>query len=293
MKKTIFVMLLLIFHAGIILHASNSIPLFDAIKKKMVSVKIKGRGYTSDNSSAHYGKCVSLKIRNLTSQPLNVNMEAGRRLKCVYDSVQDMLVSRSDMYALAPNASGDFTISAFCSQKHDRAPSESSIFDISSMSEGYLYELAVLIESLACFDNTGQQAVWVLTDSISPNNISGADAAKVKKLKDFVTFAMAHGTPEKQYGFTYDYSFPNKSNSGFIIKGEVNWNMPYTSFVTISVYDNQNTKIATIFAEKPYKPGYQTYTYDLANTTFKEGELYWLRVEGCGKCLKELAIKME
>ncbi|MEI6122628.1 MAG: hypothetical protein WCQ95_03285 [Bacteroidota bacterium] len=293
MKKFISILLLLVLSAGISTKATNALSLFEAVKNKMVTVTLAGRGYSVENGTSHYGKCISLEIKNLTSQSLELKVEVGRRLKCVYDSIQDMMISRSEMFALAPYAKYDYTINAFCTQKHDRAPGETSFYDLSSMSEGYLFQLAQLIESLDCQNNTGQQAVWVLTDSISPNDITGADASKVKKLKDFVEFALASSKKQGISGMMYDYSFPDKTTAGFAIKGEINWNMPYTSFVTITIYDNQNNKVAILFAEKPYKTGFQTYNYDLTNTAFKEGELYWLRVEGCGKRLKELAIKME
>jgi len=292
MKKSIFVMLLLVFSAGISTKATNSMSLFEAVKKKLVEVKFCGKGYTAENTS-YYGKCISLQIKNICSQNLELNVEAGRRLRCVYDSIQDMMISHTQMFALAPNQSSDYTINAFCTQKHDRAPSETSIFNLDGMSEGYLYQLVQLIETLGCQDNTGQQAVWVLTDSISSSNITGTDEAKVKKLKDFVEFAVASMKKERSAGVMYDYSFPDKTNTGFSIKGEINWNMPYTSFVSLTIYDNSNNKIITLFTEKPYKSGLQSYYYSLYNTDFKEGELYWLRVEGCGKRLKEVAIKME
>jgi hypothetical protein len=293
MKTKIFVLLALIMCSYVLSAETLSLSLFEAIQKKMVKVDIKGRGYSADNSHGHYGRCITMKIKNLLAQPLELSVETGRRLTCVYDSVQDMMVAKNEMFALGPNGTSDYTIYAFCTQKHDRSPGENSNFMLDGMSEGYLHELALLIESLGTLDNTGQQAVWVLTDSISPNEISGSDAAKVKKLKDFVSFAVANMKAERASGFIYDYSFPDKSTKGFSLKGEINWDMPWSGLVSLTIYDNHNQKIKVIFDEKMYRSGFQTFDYNLSNLSLKEHELYWLRVDGCGKRLKEIAVKME
>ncbi|MEI6851985.1 MAG: hypothetical protein WCL06_04045 [Bacteroidota bacterium] len=293
MKTKLFVLIPLLICSYVLQAEILSLSLFEAIQKKMVKVDIRGLGYSSENSHGHYGKCITMNITNLVSQALQLNVETGRRLTCVYDSIQDMMVAKNEMFALGPNGSSDFTISAFCTQKHDRSPSETSHFTLDGMSEGYLHELSLLIESLGCFDNTGQNAVWVLTDSISPDQISGEDAAKVKKLKEFVVYAVSHMKEEKTVGFIYDYSFPDKTEKGFTLKGEINWDMPYSGLVSLTIYDNHNQKVKVLFDERLYKSGFQTFDYNLADLKLKENELYWLRVDGCGKRLKEVAVKMD
>ncbi len=293
MKKLILFVFSLVLSSGIFASETMTMSLFDAIQKKLVKVVFKGRGYTSDNGCAHYGKCMSLTVKNISSQRLDLKLEAGRKLKCFKDTVQDMIVSRTEMFALGPGGSSDFTINAFCTQKHEHAPDVANVFDMQGMAGGYLYELIQLIESLDCQDNAGQQAVWVLTDSISPDNITGTDAEKVKKLKKFVEFAISKIKADKISGVIYDYSFPDKTNEGFKISGEINWTMPYSGTVTLSVYDNKGKKVIDIFTGVPYKSGFQSFNYELANTMFREGELYWLKVVSGGQWLKELAITMK
>ena len=293
MKTKIFVLLAFVMYSYVLPAENVTLSLFEAIQKKMVTVDIKGRGYTGENNFGHYGKCIYLKIRNLNAKPLTLSVETGRKLTCIFDSVQDMMVAKSETFNLAANGSSDFTINAFCTQKNDRSPGETSVFKLDAMTEGYLNQLALLIENLGLLDNTGQQAVWVLTDSLSPNMISGKDAEKVKKLKDFVTFAVASMKAERNTKFMYDYSFPDKTDKGFILKGEINWDMPYSGLVSLTIYDNHNKKIKVIFNEKMYRSGFQTFDYNLQNLSLQQNELYWLRIDGCGKRLKEVAVKME
>jgi hypothetical protein len=293
MKTKIFVLLLLSFSCSIITAETLTFNLFDAIQRKMVKADFKGRGFAPDNTYNHYGKCIFLKIKNLTPQPLKLSLETGRKLTCVYDSIQNMMVAKSDLFELPANGISDYTIYAFCTEQHDRGPGESSIYNLDDMSQGYLKEVALLIESLGAFDDSGQQAVWVLTDNNSPSNIRGANAEKVKKLKDFVEYAIKNMKEEKSSDFIYDYSYPERNGNGFTLKGEINWEMPYSGLVSLTIYDNHNKKIKVIFDEKIYRSGFQAFKYNLENLSLNENELYWLRVDGCGKRLKEVAVKME
>jgi len=293
MKKLMLFVFSLVLCSGIFASETATTSLFDAVQKKLVKVVFKGRGYTSDNGSSHYGKCISLYIKNISSQRLELKLEAGRKLKCFKDTVQDMIVSKTEMFALGPGGSSDYTINAFCTQKHEHSPGVTNAFDMQGMAGGYLYELIQLIESLDCQDNAGQQAVWVLTDSISPDNVTGGDAEKAKKLKKFVEFAIGKIKANKASGVIYDYSFPDKTNEGFKITGEINWTMPYSGTVTLSVYDNKGKKVVDIFTGVHYKSGFQSFNYELANTMFREGEMYWLKVASGGQWLKELAITMK
>lgn len=293
MKKLIPFAFSLVMSSCIFAGETASYTLFDAIQKNLVRVLFKGRGITSENSSSHYGRCITLNVKNMSAQRLELKLEAGRKLKCYKDSVQNMMVSQTEVFALGPGNTSDFTINAFCTQKRASGPGPKNAYSMQGLADGYLYELVQLIESLGCQDNMGQQAVWVLTDSISPENITGSDAAKAKKLRNFVEFALKRVKTEKVGGYIYDYSFPDKTNKGYKIKGEINWTMPYTETVTLSVYDNKGKKVADIFAGMPFKSGFQTYDYDYANNTFRDGDMYWLRLISGGTMLKEVAITMK
>ncbi|HNW70966.1 MAG TPA: hypothetical protein PKI01_11220 [Bacteroidales bacterium] len=293
MKKLITFVFSLVLSSCIFAGETASYTLFEAVQNKLVKVVFKGRGVTPENSNSHYGRCISLSIKNITSQRLELKLEAGRKLRCYKDSVQSMMVSKTEMFALGPGNTSDFTINAFCTKKNSGSPRPENVYTMQGMAEGYLYELVQLIENLDCQNNLGQQAVWALTDSISPSNISGDDAAKAKKLRDFVEFAIKHSKSEKANGFNYDYSYPDKIYNGYKIKGEINWDMPNSGTVTLSVYDSKGKKVADIFTGVPFNTGFQAYDYEIANNVFTEGNTYWLRVISGGRQLKEVAVTMK
>lgn len=292
MKTILFIALLCT--SSLFLTASNiTVNLYEAIQKKMVKVGINGRGYTSAEHTSNTGKCIKINIKNLTQNSLNLKLETGRKLHCIYDSIQDMMVARRELFALSPMEEEEYTIYAFCTQKRDQSPSISSKFTLEGLSEGYLYDLSLLIEDLKAFDNTGQQAVWVLTDKEKSKSIRGSNEQTVNKLKMFVEYAIANPDYKRNNSYIYDYSYPDKNENGYELKGEINWDMPYTGLVSLILYDNNNQKVKVLFDEYLFRSGFQTYDYKLQSPLMKKDELYWLRVEGFGTKIKEIAIKID
>ena len=133
---------------------TNSYTLEDALKKGLVTATFTGQ---KDASPSHYGKCIQLILKNISNQNLSINLENGRRLDCIYDSVQDMLVTHSEVFALLPSQKRECTIYAMCTQKHDRSPHETSVYHLGAMAESVLVELTMLIEKYDAQDGTGQR----------------------------------------------------------------------------------------------------------------------------------------
>ena len=232
-----------------------------------------------------------MHIKNLTYGALSLSLENGRRLKCTYDSVQDMLVTKAEIFALGGQSEQDFKVYAMCSQKHDRCPSTTSIFSLSELANGYLLQLTQLIEKLNCFDRTGQSAVWVLTDGDDPANVTGSDSITVKALKTLLV--KARSVAQRDEKFIYDYSFPQVKNGSFKIEGDFVWQMQYAGKVSLWIYDNNGNRISSIFLEKYYSHGTQTYHYSVQDPEFKPGEMYWLRLMADRTKLKEVAVTMD
>lgn len=276
--------------AGYSSGSPQSYTLSEAIAKKMIKVTIKGGNYET-GSSSYYGKCISMTIKNLTQGALNLTLENGRKLKCTYDSVQDMLVTKSEVFALGGLSEHEYKVYAMCSQKHDRCPSTTSVFNLSEVANGYLLQLTQLIEKLNAHDRTGQSAVWVLTDGDDPNNVTGSDTMVVRSLKGLL--AKARATVKRDEKFIYDYSFPQVTNGAFKIEGDFVWQMQYAGKVSLWIYDNSGNKLSSIFLNKYYDRGTQTFHYSVQDPEFRPGEMYWIRLMADRTKLKEVAVTMD
>jgi hypothetical protein len=294
MGKSNFMLAVLlgVLFAGPSFGSGNSYTIEDALNRKLITVSITGR---KDATTAYYGGCITLIISNTSNQNLSIRLENGRRLNCVNDTIQDMLVTQSEMMALVPSQKKELTIYAMCSQKHDRSPKPNSVFRLGAMAESQIVKLTALIEKYNVQNYTGQEAVWVLTDNEDPSSISGDDQEIVKLLRECVTGAVVEQKKvnTREPGFIYDYSYPKVDENAFTIEGDFAFQMSYKNFVSLYIYDNYGNRIKVVFQDVPYSTGMQNYHYKITSSDFRPGELYWLRMKSDSKTLKELAIQMD
>jgi hypothetical protein len=295
MKKVVFIMFASIMIARLSFGSAAVVPysIIDAINKKLIKVTVSGRGYTNDNSSSYWGKCINLHIKNLTYGKIEIKMESGRKLKCVYDSIQDMIITKTEMISLSPNESSDFTIYAMCGELRNSVPSTSSFFKFGSVVDGQLLKVVKMIEELDVQNDAGQAAVWVFTDNMSPDNIKtySGDKERAKKLQEFVY--LLKGIDKKEPGYIYDYSYPKTDSVFTNIQGEIQWVMNAPAKVSFILYDNYGNKILTIFENFDFGKGLQSYRYILPNLSLAKGELYWLRLKSAGVKIKEISIQTD
>ncbi len=295
MKKVVFIIIAFItitkLSSGSV--SGNSYLITDAINKKLIKVIVSGRGYTPENTSAYWGKCINLRIKNLTYGKLEIKMESGRKLKCVYDSVQDMIITKTEMISLNPSESSDFTIYAMCGELSNGSPSASSLYKFGNFVEDKLLKVVKMIEELEVQNDAGQAAIWVFTDNMSPDNIRtySGDKDRAKKLQEYV-YALK-GINKKETGYIYDYSYPKADSNYVKFEGEIQWIMKSPGKVSFILYDNFGNKIRTIFEDVEFGVGLQSYRYKLPDLVLAKGELYWLRLKSAGTKIKEISIQTD
>ncbi len=269
---------------------TNSYTLEDAIKRKLVSAEIVG---STNPVHAYYGQCITLKLKNKSSQDLSLQLESGRRLNCDYDSVQDMMITKSEIIALLPSQAKEFLIYAMCCEKSNHSPSNNTSYNLGAMADVTLVKLAQLIEKLEAQDYGGQQAVWVITNGADPEYINSDNPSATKVLREFVINALKGITEvTREPGFIYDYSYPKTDGKTFTLEGDFSWEMPYQSFVSLYIYDNNGNRICVIFQDAAFTSGLNSYHYKISSDALVSGGLYWIRMKQNNKTLKELAVTM-
>jgi hypothetical protein len=290
-SKFTLVLLVGLFISSPMIAETNSYTLEDAIKRKLVTAEIIGR---TNPDHAYYGECINIRLKNTSGQNLSLNLESGRRLNCDYDSVQDMMITKSEIFALLPSQTKEFVINAMCCEKSNRSPSNTTSYNLGAMADATLVQLARLIENLNAQDYAGQHAVWVITDGVDPEGINGSSEAVTKALREFVINAINGKTAMVQDpGFIYDYSYPKTDGQNITVEGDFTWEMPYQSFVSLYIYDNSGNRVCVIFQDAAFASGMNNYHYKITTAALQSGGLYWIRMKQSNKTLKELAITMD
>ncbi|MBA3706670.1 MAG: hypothetical protein H0W84_12445, partial [Bacteroidetes bacterium] len=149
--------------------ANNAISLEDAVKKGFLKLVIKSRGgYTGD--------VIEMKLQNNSSQKLDLNIEAGRRLDSKISTEQDILVTQSQDFFVNAKQTRTLMVYGMCCQAHNSCPRNNSDYSIGKLADSNLVKLANFIDKNKYYTNfTAQQAVWVVSDNKSLASITDGD----------------------------------------------------------------------------------------------------------------------
>lgn len=270
----IFLIVLLI-PTGI--YANQKMLLKDAVDKKLVSAKISGTGYSGSSISAHYGECMKFEITNLSSTPLDLVLEAGRFLIPENDSVQAMMLTKEMFISLKAKGNQVVIANAMCSEKPKRSPNSKRKFSFGTIATGKLLQLAKLIEKYNYQDNTGQAAVWVITNNAPISSLYSSDSIKLRILKNFLLDKSSSNN-------TYF-----KESTEVSIEGKFAWTMDKNALVKVVVLNDSGNEIATIMNDTKFEKGKQVYNFKYSGCLLESGKTYKVRLKIQDFTVDELA----
>lgn len=182
MKKLVYIIILAFFAILITSYTYMSLPveLIQAIQDKKISVVVASTG-------SYTGKCIELKIKNLTNAPYALTVEAGTIFIPEDEGEQTILVPQKNVIALQSLETKSVTIVGYCTELKDRCPQTSSMFTIAKNSSQALADLILFMAPLKSLDESLiQQSIWCITDDESPANVMGDDAVTTKALRAFL-----------------------------------------------------------------------------------------------------------
>lgn len=171
---------------------SAKVKLADAISKHQITVEVIGNG-------GYNGKSLNMKATNKTNYPLEIEVEAGSVFASADESVQDLMITQSETFALKPRASHTANLFTMCIQSHNMSPSLGDLFTYGRKANGDLLELAKLIDENDYQNSTAQSAVWSITDGGSITDIYGSDTAMVRTLAELIS--QSKNIPLSQFNF--------------------------------------------------------------------------------------------
>ncbi|MBL7930362.1 MAG: hypothetical protein JNL60_00585, partial [Bacteroidia bacterium] len=109
------------FHAKIL-------SLQNALEQKKVSIKVLSLG-------GHHGECIQMEIKNISTENLTLEIEAGRRLNSINDLEQDILIVKEQRVDIGPGETRETKVKGYCCQADKLSPSERSRYDVNKIAE--------------------------------------------------------------------------------------------------------------------------------------------------------------
>jgi len=261
--------------------ATDPVSIKTASDNKLIKVDIHGTAFDlgTPASKRYYGECISIKVENLTSNILYLKLENGRKLISDYDSIQNMIITHHLEFTLNGKETATYKVFGMCIEKNDFAPDGKSTFKFGEIADGFLFQLTQLLEKNNYQDHAGQSAVWAITDHIDTTAIYSSDNSEKNILRKFIgTYQIA--TADKKIVPIYD---PEKTTyiekKEYSISGKIDWTMNSNTFASLLVYDEQGNLISTIFNNRKFEEGEQSYDFKVVSCLIQKEKKYLVRLK--------------
>ncbi len=263
--------------------AADEISLDDAIKKKLITAQIKGRG-------GFTGPVIDLSIKSISTQPVTIKVEPGRKLHPDDPAMQDILVTQRLVVVLKPSEEKKLVLNGMCCISHNKPPSPGIGFKVGKMADSSLIKLANFINSTRMHSSAdAQHAVWVFSDN---KRIEGIDITNIanKPLLNFVCNLAKKKYPE--YSIEYEKDETLAFNEKAVkVKGFFKVKVEKQGTLAMVLYDQEGKEISRDEMPGPSKPAEYSFEYGFRVKGFEKG-VYTGKVLLDGKELSQVKLEI-
>lgn len=234
------------------------------IDEHKLEVKISGKG-------GHSEKCLTFELKNKTPDSLFIRLEPGGRIVCEDSSLQDILIVKENLMALAPNSKVTAEGYGFCCRATKHSPSKNSKFNIGFMSPPKWVELAEVINQNNFPTQPIQNAIWVLSDNHPITSIYYEKMEEIDLLLQ--TVEKIKGIKRPWYSITYakDTSmlFSNRPET---LHGKINYYTNKNTVISINVRSAKGRLMTTLINEELKNTGNHEYKLNFDITNWPKGD---------------------
>jgi len=252
------------------LDKSKCSPLHVLIEKGKLRASIQGVG-------GHEGECINISLHSTSDDTSFLWLEPGRILQSVDTAVQDILITREEMLALAPGEHKNLSIFGFCSQASFASPDSSEQFLPGKMADSTIVSLANFLnerDNLFPVDAI-QSAVWCLTDNHDIRDIYGGDLASVHDLINYVADLKGLDI-DFSLDFDQEGDYESFSQSSVTISGDVEVYFPSACLANISIVNSDGEEYESFEKQKSYKSGIYNFTFRFTSSNWPPGKYYFI-----------------
>lgn len=256
------------------LRAIETYNVEDAAKKGLIRLSIRSRGGFS-------GKVMSMTICNLQKDSLVLTVEPGRRLDSEDNTLQDILVTRSERFKMAGGQKSTYGIYGMCCQLHNHAPDSNAVYTVGHMADTNLVKLASFINKYRYYNEYAAQcAVWVVSDGQLLASVSSRNDNITDNLRECVAGITGESVP--YYSIVYKAKKPGQLIGEMDhIEGKLRYTLNTAGNVLVGIYNSDGRMVQLVKDAKQEQGKYSLfYTF---NTTNLPPGTYSLRLLVDGK----------
>lgn len=151
---------------------SNIVDLKEALDKKLVSLKIEGKG-------GHQGEALKLVCKNLRGQYLRLRIPQGQLMLPADSAQQTLVVAEEMLLAVTAKTPVEASLKTFCTQAGEMSPKAAEVFSVGAMAPVAVCNLLKFMSEKGKTDvPEAQTAVWCLLSGRSLGSIGDPELTK-------------------------------------------------------------------------------------------------------------------
>ena len=151
---------------------------YDAALPEVMQGEVDGLSVEVLGAGGIYGDCIETVFTNELGEPVTVLVPIGTRLLPETQRTQIMVTAGNELLEVAPGDS-EFLVKGFCSLHSASSPSTGVRFSFFEMADEDMMRVLRNIYEAGAFDQTGQNALWYVTDGGDLESMDPASRALI------------------------------------------------------------------------------------------------------------------
>ncbi len=223
--------------------ALTRISLQQALHHPGISLKLKGHSSSKQRAE--------LQVKNGLNQGIELVVHAGQLLHTSHEDAQNLIVTKTQFFALKPGEQMQKPLWAMCIESHDRGPGPNDPFRPVGMASGPLLAMAQTIDKYELHTNAvAQDALWCLSNKHPVSSIYHPDPQITRLLQEQV--AQVHGISLDELLKKERLNQPKYNR---IFHAIYRFALKQDQSVELRLYDPQGNQVAQLMPETCLAPG--------------------------------------
>lgn len=252
-------------------NSAKSVDIRDAIKQKLIDIKIKWRGPdNSESVSSRHGYNLRMVVQNLTNNNLKVEVPCGSMFTPKDSTRQNMIITEDILVELAPKRQKIQYANGYCCEAKDGAPDLDEVYLIKAPARDRLIKLARYIRDHKLEGYGVQRAIWCISDKHDLEDINMGDTTSVGLIR-YAGELRKIPKPEIEKAIV-----KSLRNNGKVYEQKIPIEIPINkeSLIWIMVQDINNNTVKVVMAKQLVPKGTLRHDVGVSSIDLGAGNFY-------------------
>ena len=246
----------------------NSIDIARAVNEQRIELTV-----TGNDESPHYYQPLLVKLKNLTSEEIIINIKNGQLFKSTDPEIQDIIVTQEEMIVLKGLEQISQPIFGMCVQQFNSAPDFTKEYTLDSIATENLASIVNQIQEKKAFSIAGQNSVWAVTDNSGLDAIDSYIPEDSDELRSYVANLLnIPDTVIVRRQMVAADTGPKLTKRS--VEGNFEYSFSKTSAVTIGMFNDQNIVVKELYNNPETPAGEHKLAYEFDTMVFQENTYY-------------------